>query len=183
MSIVNKIKLPDNTVVDINDARFSSIDSTPIQNSTNPINGGAVYTALNDKEDNSNKVTSISSSSTDDQYPSAKCVYDQLDAKLSVEQYEEDEEVIAASLNDLNSRLNDKQPLLVSGTNIKTINNTSLLGSGNITINADTSACEMLTNKVTSLSSSSTDTQYPSAKCMYDLIGDIDTTLNAILAM
>ena len=28
------------------------------------------------KENNSNKVTSISSSSTDTQYPSAKCVYD-----------------------------------------------------------------------------------------------------------
>lgn len=39
---------------------------------------------------------------------------------------------------------------------------------------------EVTTNKVTSLSSSSTDTQYPSAKCVYDLIGDIDTALDAI---
>lgn len=31
---------------------------------------------INNKEDKSNKVTSISSSSTDTQYPSAKCVYD-----------------------------------------------------------------------------------------------------------
>lgn len=65
-------------------------------------------------------------------------------------------------------RDNTKQEKLVSGTNIKTINNESLLGSGNITINADTSACELLANKVTSLFSSSTDTQYPSAKCVYD---------------
>lgn len=35
-------------------------------------------------------------------------------------------------------------------------------------------------NKVTSLSSSSTDTQYPSAKCVYDLVGDIETLLAAI---
>lgn len=76
MGIIKKIKLPDSTVLDVNDARISSIDSTPIQNSTNPINGGAVYTALNNKENTSNKVTSISSSSTDSQYPSAKCVYD-----------------------------------------------------------------------------------------------------------
>lgn len=37
------------------------------------------------------------------------------------------------------------------------------------------------TNKVTSLSAQSTDTQYPSAKCVYDLIGSIDAALDAIL--
>jgi len=35
---------------------------------------------------------------------------------------------------DLSDLLDDKQPTLVSGTNIKTINNTSLLGSGDISI-------------------------------------------------
>lgn len=35
-------------------------------------------------------------------------------------------------------------------------------------------------NLVTSLTSSSTDAQYPSAKCVYDLIGDIETLLAAI---
>lgn len=39
---------------------------------------------------------------------------------------------------------------------------------------------EETTNKVTSLSSSSTDTQYPSAKCVYDLVGDIETLLAAL---
>lgn len=39
---------------------------------------------------------------------------------------------------------------------------------------------EVTTNKVTSLSSSSTDTEYPSAKCVYDLVGDIATTLDTI---
>lgn len=39
---------------------------------------------------------------------------------------------------------------------------------------------ETTTNKVTSLSSSSTDTQYPSAKCVYDLIGDVESLLNNI---
>lgn len=41
---------------------------------------------------------------------------------------------------------------------------------------------EATTNKVTSLSSSSTDTQYPSAKCVYDfvnsIVGDINTMLD-----
>lgn len=35
-------------------------------------------------------------------------------------------------------------------------------------------------NKVTSLSSSSTDIQYPSAKCVYDLVGDLETLLGGI---
>ena len=43
----------------------------------------------------------------------------------------EDEEVTAAGLNALNE---SKQDTLVSGTNIKTINNESILGSGNIDI-------------------------------------------------
>lgn len=39
---------------------------------------------------------------------------------------------------------------------------------------------ELTTNKVTSLSSSSTDTQYPSAKCIYDIIGDLETILETL---
>lgn len=39
---------------------------------------------------------------------------------------------------------------------------------------------ETANNKVTSLSSSSTDTQYPSAKCVYDLVGNIETILETL---
>lgn len=39
----------------------------------------------------------------------------------------------------VNEIIDDKQDTLVSGTNIKTINNTSILGSGNISITAQTS--------------------------------------------
>ena len=35
-------------------------------------------------------------------------------------------------------------------------------------------------NKVTTLSSNSTDTQYPSAKCVYDIIGNVETLLGGI---
>ena len=38
---------------------------------------------------------------------------------------------------------------------------------------ADVSGKEDVSNKVTSISSSSTDAQYPSAKCVYDLIGGV----------
>ena len=39
---------------------------------------------------------------------------------------------------------------------------------------------EVTANKVTSISSLSTDTEYPSAKCVYDIVGDIETLLVAI---
>lgn len=39
---------------------------------------------------------------------------------------------------------------------------------------------ESTSNKVTSLSSASDDTQYPSAKCVYDIVGNIETLLAAI---
>ena len=39
---------------------------------------------------------------------------------------------------------------------------------------------EVSSNKVVSLSSSSTDTQYPSAKCVYDIVGDVESLLASI---
>ena len=77
----------------------------------------AVYDELVDKEDTSNKVTSLSSSSTDTEYPSAKAVYDELAAK------------------------------------------------------------EDVANKVTSISSSSTNTEYPSAKAVYDALSGVTPTV------
>lgn len=40
---------------------------------------------------------------------------------------------------------------------------------------------EVKTNKVTSISSESTDLQYPSAKCVYDIVGNIESALQTIL--
>lgn len=57
----------------------------------------------------------------------------------------------------------------------------TLTKSDNTTVSLDMSNYEATTNKVTSLSAQSTDTQYPSAKCVYDLIGPIDSALDAIL--
>ena len=75
--------------------------------------------------------------------------------------FDEKEEVIATSLNGLNTAISGKQDTLVSGTSIKTINNQSLLGSGNITISgggtqvqsdwnqSDTTAVDYIKNKPT----------------------------------
>ena len=65
---------------------------------------------------------------------------------------------------------------LNSNTGVLTITKTD-----NSTITLNLGSFEQTSNKVTSLSSSSTDTQYPSAKCVYDIVGDIDTALNTIL--
>ena len=49
-----------------------------------------------------------------------------------------------------------------------------------IDLNHDHLSYEEKSNKVTSLSSSSTDDEYPSAKCVYDIVGDIETLLAAL---
>lgn len=45
---------------------------------------------------------------------------------------------------------------------------------------ANLSVKENTSNKVTSLSSNSTDTEYPSAKCVYDMIGNVESLLAAL---
>lgn len=106
--------------------------------------------------------------------------------------------------SDIQTQLNAKQATLTSGTNIKTINGSTILGSGNLAIDSlpsqsgqsgkylttdgttaswgtiSLSGYEVTTNKVTSLSSSSTDTEYPSAKCVYDLLGDVEALIDAL---
>lgn len=94
------------------------------------------HQSITGKEDKSNKVTTISSASTDDQYPSAKLVYDQLETK--------------ADTTDI--------PIKVS----------ELTNDSGYLVASDISGKEDSSNKVTSLSASSTDTQYPSAKAVYD---------------
>jgi len=49
-----------------------------------------------------------------------------------------------------------------------------------VPLETNISGKESISNKVTSISSASTNTQYPSAKCVYDIVGDIEATLDAI---
>lgn len=62
-------------------------------------------------------------------------------------------------------------------SNRPSINGTTLTGNKT----AANLGLEASANKVTSLSSSSTDVQYPSAKCVYDLIGDVESALAALI--
>ncbi len=50
----------------------------------------------------------------------------------------------------------------------------------NSSLNNTLTNYELKSNKVTSLSSASTDNEYPSAKCVYDIIGDVESLLGGI---
>ena len=62
-------------------ANKTVVDVSLNETSTNPVQNKKVKEALDTKENTSNKVTSISSSSTNTQYPSAKLLYDKLAEK------------------------------------------------------------------------------------------------------
>jgi len=110
----------------------------------------AITQLQKNKEDISNKVTSLSSSSKNTQYPSAKLVYDQLALK-------ENSSNKVTSIN--SSSTNTQYPsakLLYDQLALK----------------------ENSSNKVTFINSSSTDTQYPSAKLLYDQLKLKENTAN-----
>ena len=105
----------------------------------------ATWLASKNKEDATNKVTSLSSSSTDTQYPSAKVVYDELENK--------------ADTSDVPTKTSD-------------LTNDGADGNNAFITAQDITGKENSSNKVTSLSSESTDTQYPSAKLVYDELAE-----------
>lgn len=72
-------------------------------------------------------------------------------------------------IDKVNEIIDDKQDKLVSSTNIKTVGGTSLLGSGNVAFPI-----------VSSVSSSSTNSDAVGAKCVYDIVGDIESAINTI---
>lgn len=45
---------------------------------------------------------------------------------------------------------------------------------------SDLTSYQLISNLVTSIDSNSTDTEYPSAKCVYGLIGNIETALQTL---
>ena len=54
-------------------------DTVPTKSSPSAVMSGGVYNALLTKEDTTNKTTVVDASSTNDQYPSAKAVYDAIE--------------------------------------------------------------------------------------------------------
>lgn len=106
-------------------------------------------------------------------------------------------ELIQLSKNEFLPKSNVVSASTISTVNIvQSVNNVSPI-SGNVTLSipSDTSdltngagyitssalsGYQTTANLVTSVSSSSTDNQYPSALCLYTLLGDVESLINAL---
>jgi hypothetical protein len=107
------------------------VDTSLSSTSTNPVQNKVINTALGNKENSSNKVTSISSSSTDTQYPSAKAVYGYAQPKLSNSSWELVSNMNATNYyTNLRVYVNKYLRLGVAQIDSQTSNNCSL-GAGN----------------------------------------------------
>ena len=95
MADVTKIKLPDNSVVNIKDNRIPGIDEIPTENSENIITSGGVYDAIVEVEE----VTAAALNDLRDRIDNIPEGNDEEDSDF--------EEVTAAALNDLNDRVLD----------------------------------------------------------------------------
>ena len=84
------------------------------------------------------------------------------------------------STNDFTNTLRNK--LLNIKGNVQANWNTTEETDGSYILNKpNLNGFEVTNNKVTTISSLSTDNQYPSAKCVYDIVGDIEDALDEIL--
>ena len=148
-------------------------------------------------------VTSWESTLSDTKVASEKLVKNALDSKASSSHVHDDRYY---TQTEIDTALVGKQATLVSGTNIKTINNNSILGSGNINISGGGSAdivtswestlsdskvpSEKLTKntidtkvtgtKVTSWSGTVSDSNVPSEKLVKDAIDDLQDQIDDI---
>lgn len=82
-----------------------------------------------------------------------------------------------ASIEQINTALENK---LNKNQGIENIGKALIVDSTGEVIPGDLSSKEDTSNKVVSINAASTDTQYPSAKCVYDLIGDVSTAISSI---
>jgi capsular polysaccharide biosynthesis protein len=89
------------------------------------------------------------------------------------QQYQQDSNNVFISKGTLENAITGKELVNKSVNNLTNYTTTSDM---NTLLNAK----ENTSNKVVSISSSSTDTQYPSAKCVYDLVGDVETLLTTL---
>ena len=96
---------------------------------------------------NKDEVSTIKSN-TDSQIEELNDKIDALDIDHITELLNQLVEIIShIDIDDINARINSKQDKLVSGTNIKTVNNQSLLGSGNISVDGFSGDYNDLRNK------------------------------------
>ena len=116
MSSINKIKLPSGTTYDVNDVRISGVDTTPTSGSSNVVTSGGVYTGLSGKADKSATVSTVT--------------YDTTNKKIT------------KTINGTTTDVVTASTLVTDGggvKNVKTVNNNSLVGTGNVSVGTVTS--------------------------------------------
>jgi len=122
---------------------------------------------------NPTKVTSWSSTPSDSNVASEKLIKDSLDDKVSKSStsglLKNDGSVDTSSYLTTGTASSTYQTKLVSGTSIKTINNESLLGSGNITVGGGSSV-----DIVTAWESTPSDSKVASEKLVKDTFDDLE---------
>ena len=139
----------------------------------------ADWTTFNGKQDAlgftaenvTNKVTSISGSSTDAEYPSAKLLYDQLALKQGSLGFTA--ENVANKVTSISGSSTDAEY-----PSAKLLYDQLALKQGSLGFTA-----ENVANKVTSISGSSTDAEYPSAKLVYDQLALKEATANKVTSI
>lgn len=123
MANINKIKLSGTTYSIQDENATKTVELTQAQYNALTVKDPNTFYVITDAQ--GADLTAIENRLSEDEEVTAAGL-NALNDRLS-----EDEEVTAAGLNTLNE---SKQDTLISGTNIKTINNESILGSGNINI-------------------------------------------------
>ena len=108
-----------------------TVDTALSPTSTNPVQNKVINTALNDKQDSLVSGTNIKTINGTSILGSGDIA---ISGEVTVDTALSPTSTNPVQNKVINTALNDKQDSLVSGTNIKTINGNSLLGSGNIDI-------------------------------------------------
>ena len=122
-------------------------DSSPTPNSTKPVQSGGVYNALQRKQDTISDLATIrtKANSALQEHQHIKTINNESligdgnitisgGGSINIDENPSSGSGNAVSSGGVYSALAEKQNKLVSGTNIKSINNTNILSSGNITV-------------------------------------------------
>lgn len=153
-----------------NDAGGSSVivDSAISSTSENPVQNKVIYAALNDKVDSS----SLASVATSGAYSDLTGTPTIPAAQIQSDWNQTDD----SALDYIKNKPNIPEVVITD----QTYDGTSSNAQSGVAVAEAISGKQDVSNLVTSISSSSTDTQYPSAKCVYDIVGDIETALHTI---
>lgn len=123
---------------------------------------------INEKEKKSNKVTSLSSSSTNVEYPSAKAVYDALDLKANSADLS-----TVATTGDYEDLLNLPEEICITDFYYDATSDELVLNTCTDNDISTITSKEDKSNKVTSWSATPTHSHYPSEKLVKDYIDDM----------